>query len=56
MALMIIKETSFIDISLVYTLWYEFSNDFDGQSDFGKNLVTEKSTHLDHSYLKYALI
>ena len=28
---------------------------FDAQSDFGKIFVP-KSTHLDHSYLKYALV
>ena len=26
---------------LFYTLWYEFSNDFDAQSDFDKNFVTK---------------
>ena len=35
------KETSYIDTELIYTLWYEFSNDFDAQSDFGKNFVTK---------------
>ena len=28
---------------LVYTLWYEFSNDFDAQSEFSNNFVTEKA-------------
>ena len=32
-----------------YIHWYEYSNDFDAQSDFGKSL-SQKSTHLDHSY------
>ena len=36
-------------------LWYEFSNVFVAQSDFGKK-NTQKFTHLDHSYLKYTLI
>ena len=49
------KETSYIDTWLIYTLWYEFSNDIDAQSDFGKKFVTTKYTHLDHSYLKCAL-
>ena len=34
---------------------YEFSNVFVAQSDFGKKKITKKSTHLDHSYLKYTL-
>ena len=39
------KETSYIDTSLIYPLWYEFSNVFVAQSDFGekkftKNLLT----------------
>ena len=33
------KETSYIDTLLFHTLWYEFSNDFDAQSDFGKIFV-----------------
>ena len=32
------KETSYIDSWLIYTLWDEFSNDFDAKSDFGKIL------------------
>ena len=35
------KETSYIDTLFIYTLWYEFSNDFDALSDFGKHFVTE---------------
>ena len=27
---------------LKYILWYEICNDFDAQSDFGKNFVTKK--------------
>ena len=49
------KETSCVDTLLIYAIWYEFSNDFDAQSDFGKFFVKKKSTNLDHSYLKYAL-
>ena len=48
------KETSYIDTFLIYTFWYEFSNVFSAQSDFGKK-NHKKSTHLDHSYLKYTL-
>ena len=32
------KERIHIDTLLIYTLWYEFSNNFDVQSDFGKIL------------------
>ena len=35
------KETSYIDTLLIYTLWYEFSSDFDAQSNFGKIFVTK---------------
>ena len=35
------KERSFINALFIYTLLYEFSNDFDAQSDFGKNFVTK---------------
>ena len=43
------KETSYyIDTLFNYTLWYEFSNNFDAQSDFGK------ACPLEHSYLKFA--
>ena len=31
-----------IDILLKYILWYEFSKDFDAQSDFDKNYVPKK--------------
>ena len=31
-----------IDILLKYTLWHEFLNDLGAQSDFDKNIVTEK--------------
>ena len=31
-----------IDILLKYTLWREFLNDLDAQSDFDKNIVTKK--------------
>ena len=32
---------SYIDTLLIYTLFYEFSNDFNAQSDFGKIFVTK---------------
>ena len=35
------KETCYINTLLVYNLWYEFSNDFEAQSKFGKNIVTK---------------
>ena len=35
------KEASYIDTLLIQTLWYEFSNDFDAQSDLGKIFVTK---------------
>ena len=31
-----------IDTLLIYTLWYEFSNDFDARSNFSKKIVREK--------------
>ena len=31
-----------IDILLKYILWYEFLNDLNAQSDFGKSFVTKK--------------
>ena len=34
---------------LIYTLWYDFSD------DLGQIFVTKKSGQLEHSYLKYAL-
>ena len=45
-----------IDTLLIYTFWYEFSNDFDAQSDFGKDFVSEKLVSWNHSYLNYALV
>ena len=36
-----IEEKQVIDILLMYTLWYEFSNNFDAQSDFGNFFVTK---------------
>ena len=41
-----------IDTLLIYTLWYEFSNDCDAQSDLDTVFVTKKSTPSKHSYLK----
>ena len=37
-----IKINKLIDSLLIYTLWYEISNNFDAQRDFGKNFVTKK--------------
>ena len=37
-----LKRKNFNDTLIIYTLWYEFQNDFDAQSDFGKNFVTKK--------------
>ena len=34
-------KTSCFDTLLIYTLWYEFSNDFDAQGDLGKFFVTK---------------
>ena len=48
------KETGYIYILLISTLWYEFSSDFVAQSNFGKK-IHKKITHLEYSYLKYAL-
>ena len=46
----------YIDTLLVYTLWYEFWNDFDAQNDFIKFVVTKKLVLCNHSYLnRYAL-
>ena len=41
---------------LIYTLWYQFSNYLDAQSDFDKTFVTKKLVKLNHSYLNYALV
>ena len=46
------EESSFVDSIVIYTLWYEISNNFDGQSDFGKIFVTKILVHC----LKYALV
>ena len=46
---MIKKETIYIYTVLIYTLWYEFSNVFAIQRDFGKKKFTK------NSYLKYTL-
>ena len=35
------KGTSYIDTLVIYTIWYEFSNDFDAQRNFGKIFVTK---------------
>ena len=43
-----------LETLLIYTLWYEFINDFDAQS--GKTFITKKLVPWNHSYLlKYAL-
>ena len=36
------QRVQMIDILVKYTLWLEFLNDFDAQSDFDKNFVTKK--------------
>ena len=36
------KERIYADTVLIYPLWYDFPNDFDAQSDFGKYFVTKK--------------
>ena len=49
MALMIQKdkkEASYIDTLLIYTLWYEFSNDIYAQSDYFEHQHRLKSTPL----------
>ena len=56
MALMIRKdkkETDYIDTLHIYILWYEFSNVFVAQIDFGKKKNSQKIYSL--SYLKYTL-
>ena len=50
------KETNYIDTLFIYTLWYEFSNNFVAQNDFGKKKIHKKFTHLDHSYHKYTSV
>ena len=40
-----------VDILLKYIFWYEFSIDLDAQSDFDKEIVTEKLVKENHSYL-----
>ena len=40
---------------LIYTIWYEFSNDFDALSYFGKIFVREMLVPWNHSYSKHAL-
>ena len=37
------KGVTYTDTLLIYTLWCEFSNDSDAQSDFGKNFVKKKA-------------
>ena len=36
-----------IDILLKYTLWHEFLNNLDAQSDFDKNIVTKKTGQVE---------
>ena len=36
-----------MDTLLTYTLWHEFSNDFDTQSDFGKKIVPKEAGLLE---------
>ena len=44
-----------IDILLKYTLWHEFLNNLDAQSDFDKKIGIKKLVNQNYSYLKYAL-
>ena len=44
-----------VDTLLICTLWYEFSNNVDAQSDFGNFFVTNKRVPWNHIYLKYLL-
>ena len=44
------KERIYLDNLIIYTPWYEFLNDFDAQSEFGKIVVTKK---LLLSYILY---
>ena len=37
------KEIIYMDTLIIYTLWYEFLNDFDAQRDFGKRFETKKA-------------
>ena len=34
-------------ISIIYTLWYEFLNNLDAQSDFEKYCVTKKTGQVE---------
>ena len=43
------KERIYIDTLIIYTLWYDFWNYFDAQSDFGKKKLSQKS----YSYLTF---
>ena len=43
------KEWSYTDTLLIYTFWYDFLNDYDTQSDFGKHFVREKPVSWNHS-------
>ena len=47
---------SYIDTLLIYTHWYEFSNYFWCLKWFWPIFCLKKSTNLNHSYLKYALV
>ena len=40
------KERIYNAILIICTLWYEFKNNFDAQSDFGKNFVTKSYSYL----------
>ena len=38
-----IEEDSFINISLIYTLWYELSSNLDARRDFWQNIYYKKA-------------
>ena len=44
------KKNIYIDTLIIYTPLYEFQNDFDAQSDFGKIFVTKKAI-LNYTFL-----
>ena len=48
-------ERSYFDKLLIYTPWYDFSNNSDAKNDFGKMFVTKKMVRWNHSYFIYAL-
>ena len=43
-------------ISIICTLWFEFLNDLNAQSDLDNKVVTKKPVKWNHSHRKYALV